>query len=282
MRRGREGLRDIKPDHFVFKRDAKGVEYVEIRVNETEKSKQGHEKVIYEKSPVMYAEPGEISCPVASLRKYIAKRNEKCSAFYQYPSAIFGRSIPEGSSKLVWYDQKPIGKNTLGSFMATISEKAELPVVYTNHCIRATAITKLSNGGIEANDIVTFTGHKSIESLRMYQAPSTEKKRTMSNILHKAKSASHTITHADSDLPACVTTDHVSVTPSVTSKTPSSIHRCQQQPTIIPGHQQPTIVPVQQQHTIIPVQQPAIPVQQTNHPISTTSHPSSTTSRRSQ
>ena len=45
--------------------------------------------------------------------------------------------------------------------MQTISEKAELPVKYTNHCIRATAITKLSRAGVEANNIAALRGHKS-------------------------------------------------------------------------------------------------------------------------
>ena len=181
VRRGREGLRELKPEYFSFKTDSKGAEYVTMDVHEREKTKQGHEKTITEKSPRMYAQAGDPRCPVHSLRKYIKKRNQDCPAFYQYPS----KNVTEDNP--VWFDRKPLGKNALGGMMKTISEKAGLPVTYTNHCIRATAITILSDADVESNDIITMTGHKSTESLRQYKVPSEEKRQLMSNLLHKSK-----------------------------------------------------------------------------------------------
>jgi hypothetical protein len=148
--------------------DGEGNEIVKISIRETEKKKQGDEKVIVEKEPIMYATPGDPNCPVTSLRKNIQKLNKRCTAFYQYPKANWAESAE-------WYDNKPLGKNTLGNMMSKISSTAELPIVYTNHCIRSTAITELSNGGVEGNDIVHFTGHKSTESLRHYQLPCDKK-----------------------------------------------------------------------------------------------------------
>ena len=80
IRRGREGLRDLNKNSFEFHVDPRGVEYVIPHCNETEKTKQGSEKEIIEKSATMYAQVNDPNCPVASLRKYLSKLNPKCSA----------------------------------------------------------------------------------------------------------------------------------------------------------------------------------------------------------
>ena len=126
------------------------------------------------------------------------KRHPECPSFFQYPSESWEKHPDR------WFDRKPLGKNTLGNMMVTISAKAGLPVVYTNHCIRATAITKLAHAGVQHNEIVSITGHKSVESLRQYvQAPSQTKKQQMSAILHsKSEVAATPTVSAASHLPS--------------------------------------------------------------------------------
>jgi hypothetical protein len=78
----------------------------------------------------MYA-TGSIMCPVSSF------------ALFQHPKSSFGDDDNE------WYENKPIGKNMLGSFMANLSTQAKLFEVYMNHCIRATTIKELNREGFK-------------------------------------------------------------------------------------------------------------------------------------
>lgn len=67
--------------------------------------------------------------------------------------------------------------------MATISKKAGLKHIYTNHCIRATTVTRLRDAGIAPTDIINVTGHRSVQSLEHYSKPSGDVRKLMSNTL---------------------------------------------------------------------------------------------------
>ncbi|CAG2203084.1 KCTD1_15 [Mytilus edulis] len=71
-----------------------------------------------------------------------------------------------------WFENKPLGKNTLGALMAKISNCAGLSKVYTNHSIRSTSITTLSESGFEDRKIKTVSKHKSLQT--EIHVPSTE------------------------------------------------------------------------------------------------------------
>lgn len=68
--------------------------------------------------------------------------------------------------------------------MKTISMKAELSTLYTNHCIRVTCITSFDQRGIEARHIMSVSGHKSETSIKSYsRCVSETKKQEMFNVL---------------------------------------------------------------------------------------------------
>lgn len=73
----------------------------------------------------MYAKPGDIHCPVASLDLYLSKLSPKCYAFFQ---ALLLYLKPN-----VWYADQTIGKNKLAIMMSGISREAGLSVRYTNN-----------------------------------------------------------------------------------------------------------------------------------------------------
>jgi hypothetical protein len=98
----------------------------------------------------MYA-TGSIMCPVSSFEKYLSKRNSKCSALFQHPKSSFCNDDNE------WYENKPIGKHMLGSFMANLSTQAKLSEVYTNHCIRATIVVYIMSNVRIKNIIVIMS-----------------------------------------------------------------------------------------------------------------------------
>lgn len=116
------------------------------------------------------------NCPVQIFVKYLSKRNPNCSALFQTPRNSFDQEDE------VWYENRPLGKNRLGSMMVEISKRAQLSRTYTNHCIRATTISALSHKGFEARHIMTVFGHRNETSVKSYVRETTsEQKRQMSS-----------------------------------------------------------------------------------------------------
>lgn len=76
----------------------------------------------------------------------------------------------ENVSKKVacWCDAVPVGKDTLGNIMKSVSEKSDLSMLHTNHCIRATVVTNLDHQGVESHRIMATTGHKNEGSIKSY------------------------------------------------------------------------------------------------------------------
>ena len=67
---------------------------------------------------------------------------------------------------LVWYEDAPVGRDTINDVMKNISEGARLSYLYTNHSIRATSITTLDSNDIAARHIQAVSGHKSEATIR--------------------------------------------------------------------------------------------------------------------
>ena len=132
----------------------------------------------------MYSREGDVMCPVTSFKRYLEKLHPEIDALWQRPLDSFNFEDP------TWYCKTPLGKNTLGTMMSQISKVGGLSKKYTNHCIRATAITALDDAGIEARHIMRASGHKSESSIRSYACRLSEKKKkelsaTLSNVLKK-------------------------------------------------------------------------------------------------
>ena len=84
----------------------------------------------------------------------------------------------------VWYCNSPVGESTLANMMKTMSTAAGISPHLTNHCVRATAVTVLSDRHVEARHIKAVTGHKSDSAIESYNArASFPQKENMSNIL---------------------------------------------------------------------------------------------------
>ncbi|WAQ94259.1 hypothetical protein MAR_006730 [Mya arenaria] len=166
-RRGQENQRDLTVDMFhIMADETDDREYVAQRVSEVTKSHQGTSKEILGKDVRI------------SFKLYINKKNPECSAFFQTPRDSFL------SSDVVWFENKYVGKTYLGKMMFEFSESANLSREYTNHCIRATAITALSHAGFEARHIMTISGHRNESSVRSSVKDTTpQQKRVMSETL---------------------------------------------------------------------------------------------------
>ena len=108
---------------------------------------------------------------MACFELYVSKLNPNNNNLWQkLKSKITG-------SENFWFDNVPVGRDTLNDAMKVLSGKAGLSQIYTNHCIRATTVTNLNDKGFEARDIMATTGHKSEYSIKAYASRCQEKKR---------------------------------------------------------------------------------------------------------
>lgn len=123
-------------------------------------------------------ETGGPLCPVLSFEKYLSHLNPKNKYLFQRPKKIVRESDK------IWYDNMVVGECTLADKMKKLSSARELSHTYTNHSIRATAITILDDCGFEARHIMAVSGHRSEQSTRSYASrTSLNTKRKMSETI---------------------------------------------------------------------------------------------------
>ena len=72
-----------------------------------------------------------------------------------------------------------MGNNPLVTFMGHLSHDTDLSHVYTNHSIRSTATTFLGRANFTPKQIMSVTGHHSLNSLAVYQKVSQNEKLAM-------------------------------------------------------------------------------------------------------
>ena len=76
--------------------------------------------------------------------------------------------FPSDPKKCCMTNQR-VGINMLKNILSELSEKAGLETHYTNHSLRATAITRMFNSGIPEKVIAENSGHRSTKALRCYE-----------------------------------------------------------------------------------------------------------------
>ena len=112
--------------------------------------------------------PESLYCPVKSFKLYCQHLHPENDYLWQTPN--------EKSSSNVWYTVGHIGQHTLEKFMPDLSTKCGLSRKYRNHSIRVTGSTILNRGGFLMKQIMSITGHKSTNSLAVYQKVETKMK----------------------------------------------------------------------------------------------------------
>ena len=58
---------------------------------------------------------------------------------------------------------------------------------YTNHSLRATAITRMFNNGVEEKIIAETSGHKSIKALRVYERTSEQQMKQVTRVINQSE-----------------------------------------------------------------------------------------------
>jgi len=72
------------------------------------------------------------------------------------------------------YTNQRVGINLLKNILPELSRKSAIPVQYTNHSLRATAITRMFRAEVEERVIAETSGHRSLKALRSYEHTSQQ------------------------------------------------------------------------------------------------------------
>ena len=103
---------------------------------------------------------------------YLSKLNPKRNELWQRPKAAITDPINKP-----WYENQVVGRDPLNISMKLLSERAKLSRIYTNHCIRASVVTKLDQEGFEVRHIMVVNSHKSENSIKSYASKCPENKK---------------------------------------------------------------------------------------------------------
>ena len=167
--RGTEIQVALKKDALQFVSVENGDEIIKLNGDYMSKNHQEDE----------YKNAGCITDPVQVrvIRKYLSKLNPGIDRLFQRAKM----NVSEGDA--CWYMRSPLGKNLLSAMLKTLSKEAKLSRTYTNHCLRASSITRLKQAGFDDRKIATVSGNKSLDSLKAYDRTSEAESRAMSAAL---------------------------------------------------------------------------------------------------
>jgi hypothetical protein len=122
-----------------------------------------------------YALPGNERCIVRLLDTYLAMLPPDCAYLYMRPLEKF----PSRSKKRAV--TKRVG---IKGVLPELSEKSGVGVHYTNHSLRATAITRMFNSGVPEKVIAENSGHRSTKALRCYERTSEDLQQAVTKVIN--------------------------------------------------------------------------------------------------
>lgn len=99
----------------------------------------------------------------------------------------------------VWFENRPIGWNTLSKRFKQMCQDAGLKGNYSNHSGRVTAVTRLYDAGVPEKAIMKRSGHRSIEGVRTYQREDVDANVAVSNVLSGQDTSTDVAALLDSD-----------------------------------------------------------------------------------
>ena len=173
--RAAEVQTQLKKDDISFQNDGNGTPFVTLSRDFQSKNAQGGLK------GREFTTVGRIydEQQIAALKLLLEKAHPEIDRLFQRAR------IPVSSQEDVWFMKCPLGHNIMRDMLPRISSAAGLSRRYTNHCLRATVVTKLKKAGLEDRKICRVTGHKNAQSLESYEQSSEKELRGISTILDR-------------------------------------------------------------------------------------------------
>ena len=163
--RGVQEQHDLLLSQFVRYPADRGIYSREVYYEYTEfisKNNQHRFKDSKAKNKVVkaYAHPGSERCLVKVLDSYLPLLPVGSTYLYLRPCKCFPSDASEPS-----YSRQRVGINQLKSIVSNVSSTAGV-TGYTNHSLRATAMTRMYNNGVPEKVISEKSGHRSLDGLR--------------------------------------------------------------------------------------------------------------------
>ena len=188
-RRGRENQRQLTPAMLSLRKTPQGVEYYELNRSQpgslpaTKNHQGGLADAEDESDAKIFSVPRSERCSVKTLKNYLSHLNPTSNALFQRPRDGQSKKFNPTHDK-IWFCSVPLGITTLDNMMKEMSKRAGIEPHLTNHCLRATSVTVLSDHNCETRHIKSITGHKSDQAVESYnERPSIEQQQKMSLVL---------------------------------------------------------------------------------------------------
>ena len=182
FRRGSENMESMKKDDF--KLDFNKNTETWLVTKQHDELTKNHQEIRNKIAGVMPENTSDLkTCPVHSFVMYTEHLNPENPFLWQTPLKKV-----DMQQDVVWYGKGHVGKNPLAKFMSEVSKNCGLSKIYTNHCIRVTGATILTRTKFSASEIMSVTGHKSIQSLAIYQKTGEKTKKEMGTMIGQAMS----------------------------------------------------------------------------------------------
>ena len=181
-RRGREGQRDLRRDSSKFTKDANGREYAVMTHEEAtlKPSWWWNQQALSWTSNKALQHWSRRWCICQSQIVRVQVESLLPSILSKTKSQIHHRR-----HRVVW--KQLLGVNKLGDMMKIISKGANLSQVYTNHSVRSSAITVLSDANVPDRHIMFVSGHSGEQSILHYIArPSAPQLESVSDTVSNA------------------------------------------------------------------------------------------------
>ena len=173
----------IKKDVFDLRYNVdSGIAYVmKVKDELTKNHKENDSELITGFMPQILNADGTVHklCPVRSYESYTSHLNTESNWLWQKPLCKFPNDITKP-----WYEKRKVGKNAHECFMGVLSKLCALSKHYTNHCVRVTGVTNLSRSNFSSKQVMAVSGHKSIQSLEIYQKVDENEKLMMGMCLN--------------------------------------------------------------------------------------------------
>lgn len=188
-RRGRENQRLLQPGMLIQRQTPDGRSYFELNKAEagavlaTKNHQGGLHDDEDESDGKIFEDQQSTRCPFRTIQSYLSHLNPDLDCLFQRPKDPATQKF-NSADESVWYARAPLGENTLNSMLKQMCIKSGIEPYLTNHSIRATSVTILSNANCQTRHIKAITGHKSDQSIEAYNSrPSFEQQEAMSSIL---------------------------------------------------------------------------------------------------
>jgi integrase len=117
--------------------------------------------------------------PVQDITYYKSRRPAHCKCSMFFLKIENKVNIEKGK----WFSDTNLGKNTLDNLIKQICKDCDIDIGkrhIVNHSMRTTSIMQLTNLGVPVNEIMAYSGHRSLAGLSSYQT--IPRKQMLSNV----------------------------------------------------------------------------------------------------